>query len=136
MRLTGTVQRLTVYCGESDRYRHHPLAQAIIERARDEGLAGATMLRGVEGFGASSRLHTTRILSLSDDLPIVIEIVDRADRIAAFAPIVDEMMHGGLVTIEDLGVWMYRAAPPPATGEEDGDGEFPDRGSPDRSPLG
>jgi PII-like signaling protein len=119
MRLQGTGKRLTIYCGESDRYDHHSLATAIVERARDEGLAGATVFRGIEGFGASSRLHTTRILSLSDDLPIVIQIVDREDRIRAFLPIIDEMLGDGLVTLEDIDVLTYRARRRPALDDED-----------------
>lgn len=119
MRLQGTGKRLTIYCGESDRYDHHSLATAIVERARDEGLAGATVFRGIEGFGASSRLHTTRILSLSDDLPIVIQIVDREDRIRAFLPIIDEMLGDGLVTLEDIDVLTYRARHRPALDDED-----------------
>lgn len=119
MRLQGTGKRLTIYCGESDRHDHHSLATAIVERARDEGLAGATVFRGIEGFGASSRLHTTRILSLSDDLPIVIQIVDREDRIRAFLPIIDEMLGDGLVTLEDIDVLTYRARHRPALDDED-----------------
>jgi uncharacterized protein len=101
-----------VYCGESDGYEHQSLAEAIVERARDEGLAGATVLRGVEGFGASTHLHSTRILSLSDDLPIVIEIIDDEHRIGAFLPIVEEMMQGGLITVEDVEVHVYRGGSP------------------------
>jgi PII-like signaling protein len=109
VRLEGTGKRLTIYCGESDRYEHRSLATAIVERARDEGLAGATVIRGVEGFGASSHLHTTRFLSLSDDLPIVIELIDREDRIRAFLPLVDEMLRDGMVSLEDVEISLYRA---------------------------
>jgi PII-like signaling protein len=122
VRLQGTGKRLTIYCGESDRHGHHSLANAIVERARDEGLAGATVVRGVEGFGASSHLHSSRLLSLSDDLPIVIQIVDLEDRIMAFLPIADEMMDGGLITLEDLLVRAYRASVRPALDDEDEDG--------------
>jgi uncharacterized protein len=122
--LEGSGKRLRIYCGESDRYDHHPLATAIVERARHEGLAGATVFRGIEGYGASSRLHTARILALSDDLPIVVEIVDRDDRIRAFLPIIDEMLGDGLVTLEDVDVLTYRArhaaADPPV--DDDGHG--------------
>jgi uncharacterized protein len=111
VQLEGTGKRLTIYCGESDRVEHHSLATAIVKRAREEGLAGATVLRGVEGFGASSHLHTTRILSLSDDLPIVVEIVDHEEKVMAFLPIVDEMMGDGLVTVEDLQIHLYRGRP-------------------------
>lgn len=95
---------LTVYCGEYERHRHQSLAHAIVERAREEGLAGATMVRGIEGFGASGRLHTARFVSASDDLPIVVQIVDRADRIDSFLTIVDEMVADGLVTVEDIDI--------------------------------
>ena len=114
MRLEGTGKRLTIYCGESDRHHHRPLADAVVELARTEGVAGATVVRGIEGFGASSHLHTTRMLSLSDDLPIVIEIVDREDRILSLLPRIDEMMADGLVTLEDVEISLYRAEPPPA----------------------
>ena len=114
MRLEGTGKRLTIYCGESDRHHHRPLADAVVELARTEGVAGATVVRGIEGFGASSHLHTTRMLSLSDDLPIVIEIVDREDKILSLLPRIDEMVGDGLVTLEDVEISLYRAEPPPA----------------------
>ena len=110
--LEGSGKLLRIFLGESDRWHHHSLAEAIVERAREEGLAGATMFRGIEGFGASSRLHTTRILSLSDDLPVLIEIVDREDRIASFLPVVDEMLTDGLVTLENVQVSLHRARRP------------------------
>jgi PII-like signaling protein len=110
--LEGSGKLLRIFLGESDRWHHHSLAEAIIERAREEGLAGATMFRGIEGFGASSRLHTTRILSLSDDLPVLIEIVDREDRIASFLPVIDEMLTDGLVTLENVQVCLHRARRP------------------------
>ncbi|HEY3373536.1 MAG TPA: DUF190 domain-containing protein [Candidatus Aquicultor sp.] len=108
MKITGSGKLVRIFIGESDQYHQKPLYSAIIERAREEGLAGATMLRGVEGFGAHSRIHTMRILRLSDDLPIVIEIVDREDRINAFLPILDEMVSEGLVTLEDVDILVYR----------------------------
>jgi len=104
MRLQGSAKRLTIYCGEGDGYHLHSTARAIVERARDEGMAGATVVRGIEGYGASTHLHTDRIVSLSDDLPIVIEIVDQGDRIAAFLPVVEQLLDGGMVTVEDLEV--------------------------------
>ena len=119
MELAGASKRLTIYCGESDTYRHHSLARAIVERARDEGLAGATVFRGIEGFGASCHLHTMRLVSLSDDLPIVIQLVDRADRIRAFLPIVDEMIGDSLVILEDVDVLVYRATSRRALDDED-----------------
>jgi PII-like signaling protein len=119
MHLEGTGKQLSIYCGESDRYHHHALAAAIVERARQEGLAGATVLRGIEGFGASSHLHTSRLLSLSDDLPILIQIVDREDRIDAFLPMLDEMLGDGLVTTENVHVVLYRGAAQPALDDEE-----------------
>jgi PII-like signaling protein len=110
VRLQGRAKRLTIYCGEADRHGHRSLATAIVERARDEGLAGATLLRGIEGFGASSHLHTSRILSLSEDLPMVVDIVDDEGRIAAFLPVVDAMVGDGLVTLQDIEVVAYRGA--------------------------
>lgn len=95
-------KRLTVFVGEYDRYHHRALGDAILDRAREQGLAGATLIRGIEGFGRSRRLKTTRLLSSSDDLPIVVEIVDLADRIEDFLPTVEEMAQNALVTIEDV----------------------------------
>lgn len=109
MHIEGTGKLLRIFIGESDLYHHKPLYDAIIQRAREEGLAGATVLRGIEGFGKRSHLHTTRILRLSEDLPIVIEIVDREDRVNAFLPIVEEMVGDGLITMENVQVIAYRA---------------------------
>lgn len=103
---------LRIFIGESDRWEHKPLYEAIVLKARELGLAGATVLRGPLGFGASSRLHTSKILRLSADLPMVIEIVDRADRIALLLPHLDAMVRDGLVTLEDVRVIHYRANPP------------------------
>ncbi len=100
---------LRIFVGESDRWEGKPLYEAIVRRAREEGLAGATVLRGLEGFGAHSRLHTTRILRLSEDLPIVIEIVDEAGKIDAFLPALDTMVAEGMVTLEAVRVIAYRA---------------------------
>src|SRR5437870_11846699 len=111
MRLEGTGKRLCIYCGEQDRFGHHSLGQAIVERVREEGLAGATVLRGIEGFGASSHLHTSRLLELSRDLPIVIEIVDTEEKIDAILPTLDEMVGDGLVTVERVHVIAYRGPP-------------------------
>jgi PII-like signaling protein len=118
MRLEGSGKRLTIYCGEGDRYSHRSLVTAIVELAREEGLAGATAIRGVEGFGAANHLHTTRILSLSDDLPVVIEIVDRDDRILSILPRIEQMIGDGLVTLEDVEVSLYRARSPGALDDE------------------
>jgi len=109
VKIEGPGKILRVYIGESDTWHGRPLYQAIVRRLREQGLAGATVLRGIEGFGAHSRLHTARILRLSDDLPIVIEVVDREDRVREVLPILDEMVTEGLVTIEDVEVLVYRA---------------------------
>ena len=100
---------LRIFIGESDRFDGRPLYEAIVLKARETHLAGATVLRGPMGFGKSSRLHTAKILRLSMDLPLVIEIVDTEDKINAFLPILDEMMKGGLVTLEKARVIDYRA---------------------------
>jgi PII-like signaling protein len=102
-------QLLRIFIGESDRWEGRPLYEAIVHRARAVGLAGATVIRGLEGFGAHSRLHTTRILRLSEDLPVVVEIVDQADRIEQFLPALDEMVIEGMVTLEKVRVIAYRA---------------------------
>jgi uncharacterized protein len=109
MKLEGAARRLTIFIGESDSHHHHSLATEIVQRAQQAGLAGATVLRGVEGFGASNHVHTTRILSLSNDLPIVIVIIDSAERIDEFIPVLDELITGGLVVVEDIDVLKYVA---------------------------
>lgn len=98
---------LRVFIGEDERYQHHPLYEAIVLKARELHLAGATVLRGPMGFGHSSRLHTTKIVRLSEDLPLVIEIVDSEDKINAFLPVLDGMMASGLVTLEKVQVLQY-----------------------------
>jgi PII-like signaling protein len=108
MKIEGEAQLLRVFVGESDRWDGRPLYEAIVRAARDQGLAGATALRAIEGFGASSRIHTVKVLRLSEDLPIVIEIVDRPERIAAFLSVIDEMVSEGLVTIEKVHTFLYR----------------------------
>jgi PII-like signaling protein len=107
MRLQGPAKRLTVYIGESDRHQHRPLYSEIVHRAHAAGLAGASVLRGIEGFGASSTVHTTRLLSLSEDLPIAVVIVDTEDRISAFLADLDTLIDEGLVTIDDVEVVRY-----------------------------
>jgi PII-like signaling protein len=107
MHLSVPGKRLTIYCGERDHYRQKPLALAIVERARHEGLTGATVTHGIAGFGASSRLHTSHSLALSDDLPMVVEIIDIGERVIAFLAVVDEMMGDGLITMEDVTVTRY-----------------------------
>lgn len=107
MRLEGPSQRLTIFIGETDRYHHKPLYSEIVKRAHRAGLAGASVFRGMEGFGASSRIHTTRILSLSEDLPMAIIIVDAPERIARFLPQLDELITEGLVILDDVQVVKY-----------------------------
>jgi uncharacterized protein len=104
---------LRIFIGESDRWEHRPLYEAIVLKARELHLAGATVLRGPMGFGKSSRLHTAKILRLSMDLPLVIEIVDSEEKINAFLPVLDPMIGGGLVTLEKVRVIEYRAGPAP-----------------------
>jgi hypothetical protein len=111
VKLEGHQKRLTIFVGESDHHGHTPLAMEIVRRAHRAGLAGASVFRGVEGFGASNHIHTTRILSLSDDLPIAIVIVDVAERIEAFIPELDELVTEGLVTVEDVEVIKYVGRP-------------------------
>lgn len=107
MKLEGPARRLSVFIGESDSYEHHSLASEIVRRAHGAGLAGATVIRGIEGFGASNHLHTTRVLSLSSDLPIVVVIVDAGERIDAFLPELDELIREGLVVVDDVQVITY-----------------------------
>src|SRR5580765_1197037 len=116
MNLPNEATLLRIFLGESDRWKHQPLYEAIVLKAREMHLAGATVLRGPMGFGKSSRLHTAKILRLSMDLPVVIEIVDAEDKIQSFLPVLDEMMKGGLVTLEKVRVIDYRAGESP--GEE------------------
>ncbi|MFH8448140.1 DUF190 domain-containing protein [Streptomyces fungicidicus] len=99
-RLTGTVLRLTVYVGESDTWQHRPLYSEIVHRARAAGLAGASVFRGVEGFGASSVVHTSRLLSLSEDLPVAVVVVDTEERVRAFLPELDGLVGEGLVLLD------------------------------------
>jgi PII-like signaling protein len=107
MRIPGDSLLLRIFLGENDRRGHQPLYEAIVLKAREMHLAGATVLRGPMGFGHSSRLHTAKILRLSEDLPIVIEIVDSEEKINAFLPVLDELMGSGLVTIEKVKVLQY-----------------------------
>ena len=108
MKIEGDGLLLRIFIGESDRWEGKPLYEAIVREARAQGLAGATVLRGLEGFGAHSRLHTARILRLSEDLPIVVEIVDRPDRIQAFRPVLDAMVDEGMITLEEVHIVAYR----------------------------
>ena len=112
MRIEGPALLVRIYIGEADHRDGKPLYQVIVAFLRERGLAGATVLRGIEGFGAHSRVHTAKILRLSEDLPIVIEIVDAAEKIEAFMPVVDGAIHEGLATIERVRVRFYRAGKP------------------------
>jgi hypothetical protein len=103
-KLNGPCQRLTIYIGESDTSDHKPLATEIVQRAHANGMAGITVLRGVIGYGVSNHIHTTRILSLSTDLPVVIEIVDEREKIQQFILEVGQLFVNGLVTVEDVQV--------------------------------
>ncbi len=103
---------LRIFIGESDRWHHHPLYEAIVLKAREMHLAGAAVLRGSMGFGKSSRLHTAKILRLSMDLPLVIEIVDSEEKIQEFLPLLDGIMEGGMVTLEQVNCLDYRGKQP------------------------
>jgi uncharacterized protein len=109
MRIPHEAVLLRIFIGENDRFEHHPLYEAIVLKAREMHLGGATVLRGPMGFGHSSRLHTAKILRLSEDLPFVIEIVDSEEKINEFLPVLDTMMGSGLVTIEKIKVLQYGA---------------------------
>jgi uncharacterized protein len=108
MRLPEEAELLRIFIGESDRHQGRPLYEAIVLAARKRGMAGATVLRGVMGFGADSRMHTAKILRISEDLPIVVEIVDNPQRIAEFLPELDVMIDEGLITLERARVIAYR----------------------------
>jgi PII-like signaling protein len=105
---------LRIFLGESDRHGHRPLYEAIVLKAREMHLSGATVIRCSMGFGKSSRLHTTKILRLSDDLPVIVEIVDTEERINAFLPALEGMMQAGLVTLERVRTIFYKGAPRPS----------------------
>ena len=112
MKIPENGKLLRIFIGESDRWHHQPLYEAIVLKARELGLAGATVLRGPMGFGAKSHLHTSKILRLSMDLPIIIEIVDSEENVHKMIPLLDEMVQDGMVTLEDVRVLKYRANPP------------------------
>ncbi len=107
MRLAGPALRLTIFVGENDRWHHRPLYAEIVHRAHAANLAGASVLRGIEGFGATSRIHTNRLLSLAEELPIAIIIVDQEEAVRAFLPQLDELVTEGLVMVEKVDVIRY-----------------------------
>jgi PII-like signaling protein len=107
MQLQETALLLRIFIGEDDHFDRKPLYEAIVLKAREQGLAGATVLRGPMGFGHSSRLHTAKILRLSEDLPVVVEIIDSEERIMAFLPLLDGMVKGGLVSLEEVRILRY-----------------------------
>ena len=109
MKLEGEGYLLRIYIGELDKWHHQPLYEAIVLKAREMGLSGATVLRGPMGFGAHSRLHTAKILRLSEDLPILIEIVDKGEKINDFLPEIDKMVGDGLITMEKVHIIKYSA---------------------------
>ena len=119
MHIDGPAILIRIYIGEADHHGGRPLYQAIVELLRDRGLAGATVLRGIEGFGANARLHTTRLLRLSEDLPILIEVVDREDRVRSVLPDLDEMVGDGLITLEKVEVLAYRGRGPSGAATDD-----------------
>lgn len=112
LKLEGEGILLRIYIGEADRLDGAPLYEALVQRARERGLAGATVLRGLEGFGAHNLIHTARIQRLAEDLPVVVEIVDQKEKVEAFLPELDEIIKEGLVTTEKVQVRLYRVREP------------------------
>jgi uncharacterized protein len=108
MKLPAEAELLRIFIGESDKHHGRPLYEVIVDEARRRGLAGATVLHGTLGFGANSRIHTAKILRLSEDLPMVVEIVDQAEKIAEFLPELEHLIPEGLVTLEKVRVIAYR----------------------------
>lgn len=115
MKLEGPATRLTIFIGEADQHHHRPLSTEIVHRAHAAGLAGATVIRGIEGYGRSSRVHTTRMISLSSDLPVAVILIDAAERIDAFLPELDELITEGLVIRDEVHVIAYRGRDPDTT---------------------
>lgn len=111
-KISSQAKRLRIYIGETDHYKGRPLYHAIVMKTKELDIAGATVLRGLEGYGANSRIHTARIVDLSSDLPIVIEIIDSPEYIDKILPYLDEVVQEGLVTIDDVEVIKYGKKPP------------------------
>jgi len=114
-------QLLRIFIGENDRYEGVPLYEWIVRKAREQHLAGATVLRGLEGFGAHSRMHTAKILRLSQDLPIIVEIVDTEENIRRFLEMIDSVIEEGIATLEDVDIHFYRGGKPPSGSHEKAD---------------
>jgi len=111
-KIASQAKRLRIYIGESDRWKRRSLHQAIVEKAKELDLAGATVFRGLMGYGANSRIHTASIVDLSSDLPILVEIIDSEAYIAKLLPFLDEMMEEGMITIDEVEVIKYGSKPP------------------------
>lgn len=111
-KITSEAKRLRIYIGESDRYHGKALYHALVLKAKELDMAGATVVRGLEGYGAHSRIHTSRIVELSSDLPILVEIIDSEEYINRLLPLLDDMVSEGMVTIEDVTVIKYGNKPP------------------------
>jgi uncharacterized protein len=111
MKIPADGKLLRIFIGEADKWEGHPLYEAIVYLAKKEGMAGATVIKGCLGFGCKSHMHTAKLLRLSEDLPIIIEIVDSEEKISRFLPHLDEMVKEGLITLEKANVVMYRAGP-------------------------
>jgi PII-like signaling protein len=126
MTIEGPALRLRLYIGEADRWHGRPLSEAIVLRLRELGLAGATVVRGIEGFGRNAHLHTAKILRLSEDLPIVIDVVDTEERIRGVLPEIDAMVGDGLITLEPVEVVAYRASGPNGDGSAKPTGDTAD----------
>jgi PII-like signaling protein len=113
MSTSEQARRLTIYVGETDQWHHRPLFVEIVHRAHTAGLAGATAIRGFEGYGGTNELHTVGLLSLTESLPVAVTIIDTPERIDAFLPVLDEVMTGGMATLEDVQVLHYSGQTPP-----------------------